>query len=243
MAKKSSKLVVKTHAPRRAALLWVLIAVLVGAAGYGMYEFGRHRGGFDRLQAFQEEGRLWKQIVELRSANTALREKIAMLETSKDIDSEAYSQVEQDLLELQKQLQQQREELAFYQGIVLPSDGVAGLRIQRFEVFRGPESSLYRVKLVLVQAIKHDRVVSGVVDLSVSGAKDGEPVSYALGELIPAGTDRSELKFRFRYFQDLEREVILPEGFLPNRVTVEVRPSQRSARILRESFAWEEQKT
>jgi hypothetical protein len=131
----------------------------------------------------------------------------------------------------------QREELAFYRGIVAPADGSSGLKIQELSVTAGPASSEYRLRLVLVMAsARHDRSVSGSVSLALEGAHDGNPVSYSLEELV--GDSDAAIGFSFRYFQDFERELTLPAGFVPDRIMVEVNPKGRSAKVIRQAFEW-----
>jgi len=90
---------------------------------------------------------------------------------------------------------------------------------------------------VLVQAMKHDRKVSGDVALSVEGSEDGEARTYALTDLLPVDADKG-WPFSFRYFQDFDRLLVLPDGFTPERVHVEVRSRTRSISSIEESYAW-----
>jgi Family of unknown function (DUF6776) len=211
--------------------------VLAVVAALGLFEFGRREGGYDTLAAQAEQRTLQTHITELTSENDELRQKIALLETSRGVDKEAYGQVEGTLADLQRQLQEQREELDFYRTIVTPSDGVSGLRIQELSLNVGTQASAFRLRLVLVQAAQHDQVISGVVNLSVDGAQGGKPVSYELKRLV-SDSEPVPMAFSFKYFQSLERELLLPAGFVPERVNVEVTPSGRQAKAIRQSFDW-----
>ena len=232
------RLIVKSHRPSRVWAFRGLLAAGVVIAAYLIYEFGRMDGGFRTVAAASEESVLKARILDLEQRNSALRDRIALVETSRDIDEEAYKQVEYRLTELQAQILKQREELEFYRGIVSPADGASGLKIQEFRIVSGAEDSLYRLRLVLVQAMKHDRRVSGVVNVSVDGARDGQPVRLTLAELTPTEGDSGALAYSFRYFQNFEHDVVLPEGFLPDRVNIEISPKGRSARTIRQSYDW-----
>ncbi|MEM9058346.1 MAG: DUF6776 family protein [Pseudomonadota bacterium] len=233
-----SRLVVKTHQPRRTRLFWTVLAVVVLAGGYGLYEWGRLQGGYNWLASRQQVEALTAELNELQLRNTDLREQIALLETAREIDRQAYAQVEESLGSLQAEIQKNREELTFYQGIVSPEEGASGLRIQDLEVERYPGRSVYRLRLILVQHSRHDRRVTGVVTLKVDGASDGAPVSYSLEDLQPEAGGEADMKFSLKYFQDFERDVILPENFIPDRVTVEINPKGRRAQVVRQSFDW-----
>ncbi len=231
-------LVVKPHNPNRTRAL-LAVAVIASLAGaYGLYEYGMYRGGFERIASADERESLLSELDTASLQNSELRRRIAQLETSRGVDREAYDQVEGTLGDLQAQLQAQREELDFYRAIVTPADGVSGLRIQEFSVKPGVQDSLYRLRVVLVQAAKHDRLVSGVVRLSLDGAHEGRPVSYDLSEVTIDDSESQALSFSFRYFQNFEREVLLPDGFVPDRVNIEVAPRGSRSDVIRQSFDW-----
>jgi hypothetical protein len=231
------QLVVKPHRPGQTRIVAAVAIVASLVVGYSLFELGRRQGGFDTVEAGQEREDLQAQIAELTRSNDELRQKVALLETSRGVDREAYSQVEGTLGDLQRQLQEQREELDFYRTIVTPADGVTGLRIQELSVTPGIQPSSYRLQLVLVQAAQHDQVVAGVVNVSVEGAQGGRPVTYELRRLV-IDAEPAPMAFSFRYFQSLEREVKLPDGFQPERVNVEVSPNGRQAKVIRQSFDW-----
>lgn len=233
-----SRLVVTTHQPRRTRVFWSVLVVGIIAGGYALYEWGRLRGGYNWLESRQQVEELTAELGALQARNTELREHIALLETTREIDRQAYAEVEASLAGLQDEIQKNREELTFYQGIVSPEEGASGLRIQNLEVERYPGRSLYRLRLILVQHSRHDRRMTGVVTLSVDGASDGTPVSYSLKELLPEAESDADMKFSLKYFQDFERDVILPENFVPDRVTVEINPKGRRAQVVRQSFDW-----
>ena len=214
-----------------------VIAALVLGAGYLVFEFGRIQAGYDLLQVSEERQAFEDRIASLESEIIALNEEIAVLETHRGIDREAYADVETSLTELQAKIQEQRDAIAFYRGIVSPADGNAGLRVQDFRLSRGSTEREYSIRLVLVQAMKHDRKVSGDVNLSIAGIENGIEKSYKYSELLPADADR-KWAFSFRYFQDFDRQVVLPDGFTPERITVQVESRTRSIASIEESFSW-----
>ena len=55
--------------------------------------------------------------------------------------------------------------------------------------------------------------------------------------------ESAQLGFNFRYFQDFERELVLPDGFIPRRIMVEVNPKGRAAKVIKQSFEWSVQTT
>lgn len=214
-----------------------LLVLLVVVAGYLVFEYGRISAGYDVVDAANEKASLENHIESLNDRIAELEQEVALLETHREIDREAYKEVEGSLLTLQAKIQEQRDAIAFYRGIVSPADGKPGLRVQDFKLMRGAEEREFSLRLVLVQAMKHDRKVSGDVALTVEGNEGGEARIYALSELLPAEADK-DWAFSFRYFQDFDRQLVLPDGFTPERVHVEVRSKTRSISSIEETYAW-----
>ena len=132
-----------------------------------------------------------------------------------------------------------REELTFYRGIVSPEDGIGGLRIQRFQVLTGDVDDQYRLRLVLVQSMRQDAVVSGSVTIEIEGVTDNKPVQLTLTDAGGEVRSDGQVPFQFRYFQNLEQKITLPQGFEPKAVNVEVRSAKSTP--VRESFPWQVQ--
>jgi len=204
---------------------------------YLVYEFGRIQANYNVVDAGRERQEYVGRIAVLGAAIVALKKNVAQLETNRDIDRSAYKDVETSLVSLQAKIQEQTNEIAFYRGIVSPADGVAGLRVQDLRLTRSDTERAYVVRLVLVQSLKHDRTVSGDVGLFVEGVQDGNDVSYPYSQLLGEETD-SSWPFKFRYFQDFNREIILPDGFTPENIKIEVRSKTRSISSIEESYSW-----
>ena len=214
-----------------------MLGLLVLGGGYLIFEFGRIQGGYDVVAAADEREQFEAQILALENEIVTLNEQKAMLQTHREIDREAYTDVEASLTDLQAKIQEQQDAIAFYRGIVSPADGNAGLRVQDFRISRSSSERAFNLRLVLVQAMKHDRKVSGDVVLSIAGIENGEEKSYTYAELKPETAD-SAWAFSFRYFQDFDREVILPDGFTPERITVGVESRTRQIASIEENFVW-----
>ncbi len=214
-----------------------VLAVLALVSGYLIFEFGRISAGYDIVDAAKDRQAYEERIMALDDEIVSLNQEVARLETHREIDREAYKEVEASLMSLQAKIQEQRDAIAFYRGIVSPADGKSGLRVQDLKLLRGNAEREFVVRLVLVQAMQHDRKVSGEVNLSVDGNQDGEDKSYTFTELIPDKAEKS-WPFSFRYFQGFDRQLVLPDGFTPERIRVEVRSKTRSIESIKQSFPW-----
>lgn len=219
-------------------LLVVLGVVVVAAGAYLSFELGRYQAGYSLLDEQRRMERYEAELAEREARIEELERERAILETSREIDRETYAQVETELERLQQRIQAQEEELAFYRGIVTPEDGISGLRIQSLEIGGAESERRHRLRLTLVQAIVHNERVSGSVRLVFGGQLDGEPAELGY-EDVAAGSGPPALGYDFRYFQTLERELVLPVGFEPDTVTVEVRPREPRGDPITKQFGWE----
>ena len=215
----------------------MVIVGLIAVSAYLIFEYGRISAGYDIVEAGNISQAYEDRIMELDNNIVHLKQEVAILETNREVDRESYKDVELNLVTLQAKIQEQRDAIAFYRGIVSPSDGNSGLRVQDLKFSRGKAEREFNVRLVLVQAMKHDRKVSGDVNLSIVGDQNGTETTYAFNQLLPEDADRS-WSYSFRYFQDFDRQLVLPDGFTPERITVEVRSKTRSISSIEESFAW-----
>ncbi len=214
-----------------------VFAATIVVVAYLVFEFGRIQANYNIVDVIQERQAYETRISGLEGDIGVLKEGVALLETHRDIDREAYKDVEKSLMTLQEKIQEQADAIAFYRGIVSPADGAAGLRVQALKLSRGDAERTYTIRLVLVQSLKHGRKVSGNVNLTIEGDQSGTATSYNYSQLLPAETNGS-WPFSFRYFQNFDRDIILPDGFTPEKITIEVRSRTRSISSIEESYPW-----
>lgn len=231
-----TRLVVRHHNPSRVAIF--VITGLLGsiAAGWGLFEYGRHRAGIDFSTAEVEAERLTEVNEGLEETITGLREQQAVLERSQQIEREAYKQMEGTILGLQEEISELKSELAFYRSIVSPADSPGDLNIQSFDVTGNGFERGYRYKLVLTQVLKNDTVAKGLAGVEIEGTKDGRLVSLNLADLD--SDIGNELLYKFRYFENFEGDIQLPSGFAPVRVTVKLDPRDQRYKPVHKVFKW-----
>ena len=222
----------------RSGVMRVAVAIAIVVGIYLVFEFGRIRADYNIADAIEQNQEFNSEIKGLENQIAELNQEIALLETHREIDVEAYKVVEADLIDLQRKIQEQRDAIAFYRGIVSPADGGRGLRVQDFKVTKGKKEGQFHMRLVLVQVMQHDRSVKGDVEFSLEGSQDGKAKTYSLQELQPTDA-KNNWPFAFRYFQDFDRELILPTGFTPEKINIEVKSRTKSIASVKQSFLWQ----
>jgi len=200
----------------------VLVALALIGAGWWLYDLGKLHGA-DELRSLRTRNVvLEKRLGKLLRENKALHEKSAILQRSSQIDRQAALGVKNDLAALEEELQAAREEVEFYRGIVSPGDVKPGLRIHRFQLDYGEAAGEYRYDLVLTQLKHNDHPVSGAAELRIVGTLNGESGELGLADVTRPAVQ--QLKFKFRYFQDLAGTLYLPDGFEAKKVILSIRP-------------------
>jgi hypothetical protein len=216
--KTTGSFVVKRQLSPRAKLLIVggVGVAIVGAVIF-IYEHGLSMAGFERTLASRLQQRLEDQTGRLRDENQQLREALARAERTVQMDQVAYQDLSKSLQTYEQDIVKLREELNFYRNIISPPDKKGGLRIQSLDIQQVGTTSGYRYKLVLIQALKHDRSIFGTVNLEISGAQGGQ------GSVVkfPAANEKP-ISVNLKYFQDIEGKFELPRGFRPRSVKVSV---------------------
>ncbi len=231
---KTGNIRVHHHSPIQHYGIRLAGAVLVVAAGVGLYYFGQKDAGFNAAAADDTVERLTSQISQLKDDKVDLRDQLALVERSTQVDVQAYIQVKKNLKELQQEILELREEVGFYRGIVAPRESSAGLRIDRLEITKAAGKRLFHYNLVLTQVLKNHRSVRGTFKLVVEGVQNDRSKKLKMRTVTVA--KNKFLEFKFKYFQKFEGDLVLPEGFLPRKVTVEVSPRKRKK--IRSAFDW-----
>jgi len=214
----------------------VLALLIVALLGWGIYRLGLYAAGQNNAELRAERVQLQAQLAEARKENSHLRERVAVLERAEQIDRQAYGEVERSLKQVQDEMLELKEEVAFYRGIVSPAETASGLSVTRFKLFGMGEEGVYRFKLVLTQLRTNTRLVKGHASFVIDGVLHGQQKQLSLREV--SGGTQDKLKLRFKYFQNIEGDIVLPAGFLPSRVIVEVVPVGKGWQRFKKSFDW-----
>ncbi len=218
-------------------MLVALLIVVATAGGWALFNYGRVRAGFDASTAERARAGRMERILQLEKANEGLRERLALVQRSHQIDREAYARVRGSLGRLQDEMLELKQELAFYRTVVGPHPGGSGLQVQSFEIRPTGQARTYRYELILSRIRSRGRDVRGTVRLLMDGAQGGVAKRLDFSGLAADGK-AAALKFRFKYFQRLQGRVRLPPGFRPRSVLVQVRPEGRRTRTIEKIFQW-----
>jgi len=228
--------VIRQHRPVRDLIIAGVAVLAIGASAYALY-MNASAWAQEELSVLSEERDERMITVEaLREGNTALRERVAILERAQQVEGKAYEDVDVHLRGLQDEVLALKEEIAFYRGIV-SAGKEKGLKIQTFVVDKESSSGAYRFQLVLTQHLKRVRMISGTVKLNIVDEQNGKPRRLLLSDM--SGQQANSLKFEFKFFQRIEGRFTLPDGFKPDRLQIQVVSRGKRPASVEKSFEWQ----
>jgi hypothetical protein len=231
------KWVVRAYAPRRRALFLTVATLLAVLILYAAFELGRYDAGFRVVDSVRGALSASARIRTLEAENTKLRTQLEAADVARRVDREGYTQVERSLGDMQSQIARLTQDLSFYRGLVQP-DSIIHVKVQQMQIV--PESAgHFRLKFVLMQTGKSEKVVSGTATLGIDGLLNGKPQDLTFAQVSPR--HRVSLAYSFRYFEDYDELIELPPGFEPTRVDVELRGERDQAHAFRQAFVWKAQ--
>ena len=217
---RSPQLIVHEHDPIKRWILILALIFVVIAGGFLLYDYGRSRADFDFASLESEREVMHEQLEKLTNDIDTLQQQLVASKRIGAIEKQAYSEVDNSLSVLQAEILELKEEVAFYRSIVAPRESSRGLHIQRFKITPTAQDKTYRYKLVLTQVIKNNRITRGKVLIKFEGVQNGKHRTMTLVDM--SSGNKEKLPFKFKYFQKLEGDIILPDGFAPSRVSIKV---------------------
>jgi hypothetical protein len=237
--KPAGEYVVIRHRPgyrlRRSAILLVF-SVVTAVLGYVVGV----TYGSGRLSGLEEsQGRLAEELQKVREGYTEARQRVITLERGRSIDQQALKVARRTIVELETEMAALRADLSFYRNIMAPSETSKGLQVDRLQLHKGHLAHQWDFRLTLVQVGNNKSYISGVVAVNLIGRRDGEREVIALRDLSEQIDDLG-VKFRFRYFQDVEGTLQIPDGFRPVEVQVVARADGGKSSRAERTFDWQE---
>jgi len=232
----TAQLIIKARTPWKFWLQTILIIIACVIGAWAAFTWGYNRAGYENELLIQQQDGLVDQIEHLSEKNSKLRNKYTHLERSTFLDKQAFSDVDTTLHDLQDEILELKEEIAFYRGIVSPVETASGLNITSMEVISLGNNSGYHFKLVLTQVMKNDKTVKGKASLSVDGILDGTQKTLSLKQL--SGGHIKQLKLKFKYFQNFEGDIVFPKNFIPSRLIVNIYPKGKGRSRIKKTFRW-----
>ena len=213
-------------------LFWLFGSILVitlgtlGGFGFGYYHIHKIEESFK--DGFTEQKIL---LAELDAENLVLKRQVAILERSGLLDQRVNETDQKTLSSLRDQLATLEQDLSFYKNVITKQTDDTGLMVSEWSLKRLSKSNRYRYKLALRQQdADGDTYLNGHVNVNLVGTQNGQNTVYSLSE-VSKEQEQTDIKLRFKFFQDIEGVLTLPDNFLPEYVKivgVEINPVRKT---------------
>jgi len=208
--------------------LYVLAAVLLASLAFGAW------GAWTTLRPGAEDGpaKLRRQQARIE----ALEQRVATLARSDQISREANTELQVTLAERDEEIAALRADVAFYERLVGATGQRRGLTVHGLQLEPQGQGA-WHFTATLTQNLNRGAVSRGGLVLAVEGTRDGAPARLSWADLRPPEA-AAPSNYSFKYFQEVEGDILLPPGFTPLRVLVRAEPAGGSA--VEKSFTWVE---
>jgi len=233
-----SDYIIVPHRPgQRLRRFLVLLLFSVGAAVLGFY-VGLKQSQYRFEAAVSARQALKHQVKVLRSDNASLSQRLVDLEKGHTIDRQAIARARDTITRQDARINQLKGDVAFYKNIMAPSSKDTGLQVQRLRLRTVPGVRRFSYRLVLTQVGNNHRYIHGVVAVNLVGVRKGKREVLSLRD-VDASVKRLGIEFKFRYFQDIRGQLVLPAGFSPDEVQVVAKPRGSRSNQVERTFRWQ----
>jgi len=83
----------------------------------------------------------------------------------------------------------------------------------------------------------NENVISGYANVNILGMQEGSEVSFPLRS-IAVDENQLDIRLQFRYFQNIEGELIIPENFVPETLQILAVAQGENAKTVQKNFVW-----
>lgn len=230
---KKTRLVVVPYDPTRRVLWVVLVLLLLGAA----FAAGFYLSNTDYFEVREQRDSLLAELAQANRSKQQHQRQVAQLQIDADVEQQATNQVREGMAELRQEIADLKSEISFYKGLMAPRDREKGVSIRSLDLLATNNPRKYQFKMVLQQFASEHVVTSGNVSVNVVGKQAGQDLTLSLSELSD-DIDSQRIKYRFKYFQNIEGDVLLPDGYEPTRIDVVVVGKGKKPVYLEKKFGW-----
>jgi len=230
---KQQRMVVVPHRPW---LRYTLLAGVVTAAALG-FGFGYLDAADEFATTSADNQQMALELADARDELLGLRSQVVISDRTSIMDQRANEEVQETINSLRQRIMQLEQDVMFYRQVMTPELADPGLIIAEFTVQPTDSPDTYRYRAVFRQAGAGDRELKGKVQIDVAGTRAGEKVLLPLQELV-SGAETVNTVLNFRYFQNIEGELVVPADFLPAQVEIRAESMEPQQRKLEKLFNW-----
>lgn len=225
------------HRPFAGLIIVAFVVIALTAASYGSYFYGENTSRSNEKEAKDEIVRLTKALSVSQKQLRDAEQKLANIALGAEVDRSANETVRKEVTELREEIARLQEDNSFYRNLMAPTDDAKGLQIGTLELTRAGQDRRFSYRVVMQQLVSRHELLSGHLLFEIVGKQDGASKQYALKDLS-SQVSAEKIKLRFKYFQNVEGELILPEGFEPDHIELIAQSSGKKPQRIEKKFGW-----
>lgn len=215
---------------------WQLIAVPAVGIILAIFYFGKYFIADELINAHYQIEALQRDLQTTRDLLDAERSRSTVAEREADVARRANNLLRASERDRQDEIADLQADLEFYRRLGGANGSQAPLSVHYLELQPTQSPRVYRIVFSLTQNLGKASVISGQIQLGVDGIRNGAAEHLSNKQLLAESTE--PLSFQFKHFQQLERLITLPEGFEPNKLTIQLKSSSLGAPI-KQSTQWQ----
>lgn len=175
-------------------------------------------------------------IAELEQALDVALGEVEVQRTRNEVESRALEMLRQEMAAGRERMVELEEGLDFYRSM-LSADSEEGLYLHSPELVPGAAPDKVAYRFIVQQKAREFDMIEGELSVEVRGEREEGKASYPLAELSEDFED-GLAALHFRYFQAIEGEMSVPEGFAPRELVLVARTSKPGKTEVRKVYPW-----
>jgi len=224
----------------RPFLRWSIVSasiILAVVAVVFSHKSGYSTGMAKQAVSLEELANLQVELDVTKKRALELAQQVANVNLGSEVDRKANEEIRQEVISLKEQIALVQEENSFYRGLMAPTKNKRGLTFGVVELNQTERSRIYGYKVIMQQLATNHQLLNGDLHYRVVGRNAVGDVAYGLHQLSDTVSSES-IKLRFKYFQTIEGELLLPEGFEPLGIELVARSKGKDPVTVEKRFGW-----
>lgn len=164
----------------------------------------------------------------LAARNADLASQLQGLQQQQKTDATTLAALRATMASRDSEVQALKQQQAFYAKLIGLDGGRSGLGVHSIGVAPVAGTAAWNFVVTLVNTAKNADSARGKLTLAVEGVRGGKLVTLPWPELAGAGA-REGVAYAFKFFQQVHGSLMLPRGFVPNRIVVTLHPDRGEA--------------
>jgi hypothetical protein len=178
-----------------------------------------------------------EQVREQAARIDALEQQVATLTRSDQISRQANVDLQGTLAERDEEIASLRSDIAFYERFVGATGQRRGLSVHELKLAPQRDPQVWHFVATLTQNLNRGAVNRGRLTLLVE-ASDGTRMQRLDWGALRQQAGAPGVEYSFKYFQQVEGDIVLPAGVRPVRVTARLQPATGAP--VEQGFPWSE---